>query len=113
MVGSKTKIIIELKRRHAAVVNPREWVSANELLNIFSFDVITRMKTPEEIHEAFQELIEEGKIREKDNMQYFQLSNYEEFIEEVEKQWRKKSKIKRSVVKKESRHNKDHRTTRK
>jgi hypothetical protein len=100
MVGSKTKIIIELKRRHAASVNPREWVSANELLNIFSFDVITRMKTPEEIHEAFQELIDEGKIREKDNMQYFQLTNYEEFMKGIENQWSKKSKIKRSLVKK-------------
>jgi hypothetical protein len=100
MVGSKTKIIIELKRRHAASVNPREWVSANELLNIFSFDVITRMKTPEEIHEAFQELIEEGMIREKDNMQYFQLANYEEFMKDVEKQWKRKSTIKRSLVRK-------------
>jgi hypothetical protein len=104
MVGSKTKIIIELKRRHASPVNPREWISVNELLNIFSFDIITRMKSPEEVHEAVKELIEEGIIREKDDMQYFQLSNYKEFIEEIEKQWRKKSKIKRSVVKKESRH---------
>jgi hypothetical protein len=100
MVGSKTKIIIELKRRHGASVNPREWVSANELLNIFSFDVITRMKTPEEIHEAFQELIDEGKIREKDNMQYFQLANYKDFMKEIENQWKKKSKIKRSLVRK-------------
>ena len=104
MVGSKTKIIIELKRRHASAVNPREWVHINEVLNIFSFDVITRMKSPEEIHEAVTELLEEGIIREKDDMQYFQLSNYKVFIEEIEKQWRKKSKIKRSVVKKESRH---------
>ncbi|MFX1520908.1 MAG: hypothetical protein ACFFCD_13405 [Promethearchaeota archaeon] len=100
MVDAKTKIIVELKRRHAAAVNPREWVSANELLNIFSFDIITRMKTPEEIHETFRELIEEGRIREKDNMQYFQLSDYEEYMKEIETQWRKKSKIKRSLVKK-------------
>lgn len=101
MVDSKTKIIIELKRRHGAAVNPREWVHVNELLNLFSFDVITRMKSPEEIHEAFTELIEEGKVREKDNMQYFQLADYEDYMKEIEKHWKKKSKIKRSIVKKE------------
>jgi len=104
MVDTKTKIVMELKRCHASIVKPKEWVSINTMMNLFSFDIITRMKSPEEIHEAFKELIEEGKIREKDNMQYLQLSNFKEFIEEIEKRWRKRSKIKRSLVKKESRH---------
>jgi len=104
MVGTKTKIIMELKRCHASLVKPREWISANTIMNLFSFDIVTRMKTLEEIHEAFKKLIEEGKIREKDNMQYFQLSNCKELMEEIEKRWRKRSKIKRSLVKKESRH---------
>ena len=104
MVDTKTKIIMELKRCHSSIVKPKEWISVNTIMNLFSFDIITRMKSLEEIHEAFKELLEEGKIREKDNMQYFQLSDYKEFIEGIEKHWRKKSKIKRSAVRKESRH---------
>ena len=101
MVDAKTTIIIELRRLHSKTVNPKEWVSATTLLNLFSFHGITRMITPEEIYNAFRELIEEGKIRDKDNMQYFQLTDYKKYINEVEEQWKKKkSKIKHSLVRK-------------
>lgn len=97
----KEKILQELKRRHLALVNPREWVSINEISYLFSFYVITRMIEPEDVIEALKELIEDEIIVEKDNMQYFQLANYEAFIKEVENLWKQKSKIKRSVVQKE------------
>ena len=103
MVDAKTTIIIELRRLHSKTINPKEWVSANTLLNLFSFHVGTIMMSPEEVYDAFRELIEEGKIREKDNMQYFQLTDYEKYVKEVEESWKRKKKskeIKRSLIEK-------------
>jgi hypothetical protein len=97
----KEKILQELKRRHSALVNPREWISINEISYLFSFYVITRMIEPEYVIDALKELIEDEIIVEKDDMQYFQLANYKDFIKEIEHQWKQKSKIKRSIVKKE------------
>lgn len=97
----KEKILQEMKRRHLALVNPREWVSIHEISYLFSFYVITRMVESEDIIDALRELIEDEIIVEKDNMQYFQLANYETFVKEVENQWKRKAKIKRSIVKKE------------